>query len=104
MENVEKYMSLFFRRARGQLTGIVASYVDDTLSCGDKSFSKLTEKTPDHSEVKDRKHTNMRLSGVYIDKTDNGHEIHQQPITRDFDKHDRHSAGWYIQDRTYVSW
>ncbi len=39
MKTVSSDMSLFFRQARGQLTGILASYVDDTLACGDSSFS-----------------------------------------------------------------
>ncbi len=42
MKTVGRDMSLFFRRGRGQLTGILASYADDTLACGDSSFSQLT--------------------------------------------------------------
>ncbi len=37
-------MLLCFRQGRGPLTWALASYIDDTLACGDTSFSQLTEK------------------------------------------------------------
>ena len=52
MQTVDSDMSLFFRRARGQLTGLLASYVDDTLACDDSSFSQLTEETQKRFEFK----------------------------------------------------
>ncbi len=78
MKPVASDMSLFFRRARGQVTGLLASYVDDTLACGDRSFSDLTKKTRVKFEVKSREYHNMRFSGVYVDKTNEGFEIHQR--------------------------
>ena len=35
MKAVSRDMSLFFRRARGQVTVVLESYVDDTLACRD---------------------------------------------------------------------
>lgn len=34
MSTVKSDISLFFRHVRGKLAGLVAKYVDDTLSCG----------------------------------------------------------------------
>ena len=79
MRTVASDMSLFSRRARGQLTGLLASYVDETLACGDSSFSQLPEETRKRFEVKSREYENMRFSGVYIDRSDNGFDIHQRP-------------------------
>ncbi len=68
MNTVSSNMSLFFIRARGQFTGLLASYVDDTLACGDRSFVELTRKTREAFEVKSRNDNTMRFSGVYVDK------------------------------------
>ena len=54
-------VSLFFRRARGQVTGLLASYVDHTLACGNDSFAKLTKRTRETFEVKSREHKNMAV-------------------------------------------
>ncbi len=77
MKPVASEISLFFRRARRQVTGILASHVDDTLVCGDNSFSEITKKTREKFEVKSREYDKMRFSGVYIDKIHDGYEIHQ---------------------------
>ncbi len=72
-------MSLFFRRARGQLTGLLASCVDDTLAYVDSSFSQLTEETRKGFEVKSREYDNMHFSGAYIDRSGNSFNIYQCP-------------------------
>ncbi len=36
MNDLSSDMSLFFRRARGQVPGLLASYADDTLGCADR--------------------------------------------------------------------
>ncbi len=54
MKAVSSNMSLFFRRARGQVTGLLAYYEDDTLACGDRSLIDLTIKTREAFEVKSR--------------------------------------------------
>ena len=71
-------LSLFFRRAKGKISGLLASYVDDTLAYGDNSFAKLTKKTREKFEMKASQNKDMRFSGVYVDKCDNGLEIHQR--------------------------
>ncbi len=53
--------------------------MDDTLAYGDSSFSKLIEETRKRFEVKSREYDNMCFSGVYIDRSDNGFNIHQPP-------------------------
>ncbi len=78
MQFVSSDMYLFFRRARGQVTGILASYVDVTLACGDRSFIEPTEKTREVFEVKSREHNEMRFPGVYVNKLSDGFEIHQR--------------------------
>ncbi len=45
IKTVSSEMSLFSRHARGQISGLLASYVDDTLECGDRTFSDSTKKT-----------------------------------------------------------
>ncbi len=78
MNAVSSDMSLFFRRARGQVTGLIAVYVDDTLACGDRSFVELTEKSRKAFEVKSREHDKMRFSGVYVGKLSDEFEIHHR--------------------------
>ncbi len=76
MQTVAIDICLFFRRARGRLTRLIASYFDDTLACGDSSFSQLTEDTRKKFEVKSREFDNMWFSRVYIDRSDNRFNIH----------------------------
>ncbi len=64
-------MSLFFRRARGQMSGLQASYVNSTLASGDNTFAELTKKTRQKFEMKARKNKDIRFSGVYVEKCDN---------------------------------
>jgi len=78
MSNVASDMSLFFRKARGRLTGLTASYVDDTLACGDASFLKLSGKTRETFDVQKRVTENIRFAGTYIDKHENGYKVHQR--------------------------
>ncbi len=79
MKTFASDMSLVFRRARVQLTLLLASYVDDTLACGGSSFSQLTEETRKIFKVKSHEYDNMRFSNVYTDRSDNGFNIHQRP-------------------------
>ena len=64
MKPVANDMSLFFRRARAKISGVLASYVDDTLSCGDNAFAELTERTREPFDVKKRENDNMRFSAI----------------------------------------
>ncbi len=78
MQTVASDLSLFFRWSRSQLTGLIASYVDDTLAWSESSFSKLTEETRKIFEAKSHEYENMRFSGVYIDRSDNSFNIHRR--------------------------
>ena len=77
MKTVASDMPLFFGRARGQLTELIATYADDTLACGDSSFLQMTKKTRKRFEVNSREYDNMRSSRVYFNRSDNGFNIHQ---------------------------
>ena len=79
MQTVASDTFLFFRRARAQLRGLLASYVDETLACGDSLFSQLTERTRKRFEVKSQEYGNMRFSGVYIDRSYNGFNSPRRP-------------------------
>ena len=77
MKAIASAISLVFRWARGQLTGLKSFYAADTFACGDFLFSQLTEETRKRFGVKSREYDNMRFSAVYIDRSDNGFNIHQ---------------------------
>ena len=72
---VASEMSLFFRRTRGKISSILPYYVDDTLACGDNTFAELTNSREIRNESKAKQ--GHEISGVYVDKCDNGFEIHQ---------------------------
>lgn len=42
MAPITGYLSLFSRAIRGRLSGLVGSYVDDTLRAGDEEFERLS--------------------------------------------------------------
>ncbi len=71
-------MSLFFRRVRGKISGLLTSYVDDTLACGDSSFPEFTKKTREKFEMEARQNKGMRFSGGYVEKCADGFEILQR--------------------------
>ena len=77
MQTVARDISLSIGRARGKLTGLLVSYVEDTLACRNYLFSQLSEKIPKRLEVKPSEYDSMRFSGVYIDRSDSGLNIHQ---------------------------
>ncbi len=72
MEHKARVVSLFFTR-------LLALYIHDTLACGNDSSAKLSKRTCETLEVKSRKHSNIRFSGVYIDNLHDGFEIRQRP-------------------------
>ncbi len=106
MKPVASDMSLFFRRPRGQVTEILLSYFDDTLACGDNSFSELTKKTREKFEVKSREYDRMRFSGVYIDKTHDDYETHHWAYIDRLKKfaRDAVSLSFAGQEHSYHDW
>lgn len=79
MKTVASGMSLFFRLTRDQLTGLIATYVDDTLDAGNRCFDKDSEKTRGHFEVNERERNKMRFAGIYVYKSNHGYRVHQTP-------------------------
>ena len=79
MQIIASGKSMRFRRARGQLTGLLASYVGDTLACVHSSCLQLTEATRKRFKVRSLEYDNMRFSGFYIDRSGSGFNIHQRP-------------------------
>ncbi len=75
MKAVASDMALFFRPAREKISGVLTSYVDDTLACGGNTFLKLTRKPLEKFGMKARQSKDLRFSGVYIEKCDNRFEI-----------------------------
>ncbi len=113
MKPVASDMSLFFRRARGKVTGLLPAYVYDTLACGNDSFAKLTKRTRETFEVKSREHNNRRFSGVYFDKLRECFEIHQRAyvdrlknLPRDADftqlRKSRAELSWLVHSRSDI--
>lgn len=75
-------LTLFSRRVRSQVTGLIFSYGADTQASGDRSFSQQTQQTREKVEETSREYESMRFPGVYIDKNgDNG----SQKLPRDTD-------------------
>ncbi len=113
MKAVSSNMCLFFRSARGKVTELLASYVDDAVACGDRSFADLTEKTREAFEVKSREHDKMRFADVYVNKLNHGFEIHQRAyidrlkrLPRDSDfiqlRRARAQLSWLVQSRPEI--
>ena len=106
-------MYLFFRRAESKVIGLTATYVDDTLACGDREFYKLTERTQDRFETKPREKEQIHFAGVYINKDAQGYRIHQSryidrltnlPNVSDFSnfRKARATLSWVIHSRSDV--
>ena len=78
MQRAQTDMSMFFKRDRKELTGIEATYVDDSLAVGDESFNILTNETGKRFEAKEKEFNSLRFSGVYIETSEKGFRIHQK--------------------------
>ena len=82
------------------------------LACGDKKFAEITKKTRKKVDVKARQNKDIRFSGVYGDKCDNGLEIPNAhiskgssrylstPTTYNYGEHEGNSPGSHIRDPT----
>lgn len=78
MRTATSDMALFFKAAQGRLSGIMGTYVDDTVSVGTSSFLKASKATDDRFETKQREFDNTRFAGVYIEQLAYGFRIHQK--------------------------
>lgn len=70
--------SFFFKKARKQLIGLMGTYVDDVITAGAAEFEKQSEATSKKFECKAREYDSFRFAGVYLQKLDDGHLIHQK--------------------------
>lgn len=78
MESTVSDKSLFFKLVQKKLQGLMGTYVDDSLLAGDDEFLKLSEKTIEKFESKEREFDNIRFAGVYIETLENGFRLHQK--------------------------
>lgn len=70
--------SFFFKKARGQLTGLLGSYVDDVISAGTREFENESHVTETKFDCKPREYDSFRFAGIYIQKLADGHILHQK--------------------------
>jgi hypothetical protein len=70
--------ALFYKHHSGILKGVVENYVDDILQTGDAEFQKLAEGTLRKFRCHDREWDKLQFSGIEIESTSNGFEIHQK--------------------------
>ena len=78
MSNTAGDLSLFFKFANGKLSGLMGTYVDDSLLAGTKEFLMHTDKTLKKFDSKDREYDNTRFAGVYIETLQDGFKLHQK--------------------------
>lgn len=75
--------ALFFHSIKGEVQGIIGSYVDDTISTGNDDFvesSKTIEKT---FESKPREYQNFKFAGMEIETREDGpFRIHQEQFAK----------------------
>ena len=114
MKPMTFYVSLFFKHARGQLSGVLESYVDDTWSCRENSFAELSKRICEAFDVKKREHDNMRFSGLHIGRYTVESHIHQsgyinrlEQLPRDADftlfRRDRAKLSWLVHTKPAIS-
>ena len=70
--------SLFFKHIDSKLTGMTGSYVDDSLLCGDKRFLRLSDKSLEKFESRERKLDSTTFAGVRTKTTPNGFGLSQE--------------------------
>lgn len=70
-------LSTFFKYIRGRLAGIAGTYVDDCLMTGNDEFRKLTDKTLQRFDSRDRVVDNFTFAGIELETSDDGFLLHQ---------------------------
>lgn len=69
---------LFFKSIRGKLSGLTATYVDDTLQAGNQEFSDFAKQTESRFECKPRDYDSCTFVGKQIEKRGTGFIIHMK--------------------------
>lgn len=67
MEATAGDISLFFKLIHSKLSGLICSYVDNSLIAGDPEFLSLTDKKLNKIENKPMKMPKFKFAGVYIE-------------------------------------
>jgi hypothetical protein len=61
-----------------KLVALTASFVDDLLMAGDEDFHEQSLCTSERFKSREREYDKVRFSGVNIDRSQGGYEIHQR--------------------------
>lgn len=61
--------AFLFKVVQGTLTGLVWSYIDGTISTGDKEFQELSKVTEEKFESKSREYINLKFPGMENSET-----------------------------------
>ena len=64
--------SLYLKRNKGDIDGIMGNYIDDGALAGNEAFQRLTEKTLVKFDSKPREWDNFEFFGAFIKTQDNG--------------------------------
>jgi Reverse transcriptase (RNA-dependent DNA polymerase) len=70
--------ALFFKNIQEKLSGLCATYVDDTLQAGDQKFVELSELTQMRFQCRPREWNNVEFAGVEIEAKESEFVVHQQ--------------------------
>lgn len=73
--------ALFFKTVRRKLSGVIGSYVHDTIYHGTKEVDVGCKKTENTFEWNDLEYHNSKLSGIEIETLQNGLRIHQKSFS-----------------------
>jgi hypothetical protein len=78
MESTTGDPALFFKTIGNKLSGLCATYVDDTLQAGDQTFVKLSEQRQGRFQCQPREWNNVQFAGVEIETGEPEIIVHQQ--------------------------
>lgn len=70
---------LFFKVINGEISGLIGTYVDDSISAGNKTFEECSTITGKMFESKGRQYHNFKFAGMEIETIEGtGYKIHQK--------------------------
>lgn len=69
--------AFYYKRKSGNLIGLCATYVDDSLHVGTEEYCKLCEETEKRFSCKSREWNNVQFAGIQIEKTEDDFIAHQ---------------------------
>lgn len=113
MESNDGDLSLFTKHVDFKLLGLIGTYMDDALICGNAEFLNLTEKTLEKFESRARELDDANFAGVRVKATEFGFKFSQENYARglrilptdknfgDF-KSLRHKLAWLTHTRPEI--